>query len=254
MAVRGGGAWPGVPEAPLGERAALAHLRALAEEGRKPQLGIVGGTFDPIHRGHVEAGLAARDELGLDALLFMPAGVPSFKRDAHLAGGADRLAMARLATAGLPGVVGVSEREVARPGITFTADTLADLTRVCPPGTRLTFVLGADSLETLPLWHDAPTIARLARIAVATRAGHDVSSALGRLDASGLGFDAVVLARRVADVSSTQVRALVRAGRPVEGLVGPLVAAYISEHGLYGVPLLAADTERTIRKEPFDGR
>lgn len=216
-----------------GECAVLAHLRALAASGRVPRLGIVGGTFDPIHRGHVEIGLAARDELGLDALLFMSAGVPSFKRDAHLAGGADRLEMARLAVRDVPGVVGVSEREVIRAGVTYTAQTLAELAQVCPPGTQLTFVLGADSLETLPLWHDAPAIARLARIAVAARAGHDVGAALERLRASGLGFDVVALAHPAPDVSSTLVRSRVRAGLPVDGLVPPAVAAYIAERDLY---------------------
>lgn len=221
-----GGAMPG-------ERAVLERLRALAASGRTPQLGILGGTFDPIHRGHVEIGLAAYDELGLDALLLMPAGVPSFKRGVHLADARDRLEMAHLAARDVPGVVGVSGREVARPGVTYTSDTLAELVRACPPATRLTFVLGADSLETLPLWHDAPAIARLARIAVASRAGHDVSAALGRLCAPGLGFDVVALERPAPDVSSTLVRSRVRAGLPVDGLVPPAVAAYIAEHGLY---------------------
>lgn len=217
----------------LGEDGLLAHLRGRAAAGCVPQLGVVGGTFDPIHRGHVEAGLAAREELGLDALLFVPAGVPSFKRDLRLASGADRLAMTRLALAGAGGICAVSAREVERPGITYTADTLAELARACPRTTRLTFVLGADSLETLPLWHEAAAIARLARIAVATRVGHDVEAALGRVQASGLGFDVRVLRRQVCDVSSTQVRALVRQGRDVSGLVGPQVAAYIEAHGLY---------------------
>ncbi len=224
----------GVP-AP-GEGAVIECLRARAAEGRAPQLGIVGGTFDPIHLGHVEMGLAARDELGLDALLFMPAGVPSFKRDAHLASTKDRLAMVRIATACLAGAVGVSERETARPGITYTSDTLGELVRACPAGTRLTFVLGADSLETLPLWHDTPAIARLARIAVARRAGYDVARALATLDASGLGFDVAVLKCVLPDVSSTLVRSRVREGGDVTGLVGPRVAAYIADHGLYRSP------------------
>lgn len=217
----------------MGEDALLAYLRDLAAAGRAPQLGVVGGTFDPIHRGHVEAGLAARDELCLDALLFVPAGIPSFKRDLHLASAADRLAMVRLALAEVDGVCAVSACEIERPGVTYTSDTLAELSRVCPVGTRLTFVLGADSLETLPLWHDAATIARLARIAVATRAGHDVGTALARLRSGGLGFQVEVLGRTVSDVSSTQVRRLVRAGLDVSTLVGERVAAYIGEHGLY---------------------
>ncbi|MBS5449637.1 MAG: nicotinate-nucleotide adenylyltransferase [Coriobacteriia bacterium] len=216
-----------------GEGAVIECLRARAAGGRKPQLGIVGGTFDPIHLGHVEMGLAARDELGLDALLFMPAGVPSFKRDAHLASTKDRLAMVRIATACLAGAVGVSERETARPGITYTSDTLVELAQLCPEGTCLTFVLGADSLETLPLWHDAPAIARLARIAVARRAGHDVTCALAALDASGLDFDVAVLERVLPDVSSTLVRSRVREGGDVADLVGSQVAAYIADHGLY---------------------
>lgn len=211
----------------------LDRLHVVAEgEGRSPRLGVMGGTFDPIHLGHVETGLFLRDELSLDGVLFMPAGVPSFKRDLRLATEPQRLEMTRLAVAGLERCA-VSAREVERPGITYTADTLVELARACPEGTRLFFAMGADSLETLPLWHRAADIARLATIVVARRTGHDVGRALDALGGSGLGFDVRVLSGAVRDVSSTQVRALVSRGVPVDDLVGPAVAGYIAREGLY---------------------
>lgn len=216
-----------------GEGEVLRLLEERAASGAAPRLGIVGGTFDPIHAGHVRMGALARDELALDGVLFMPAGLPSFKRDARLAAGAERLEMARIATRGMERCA-VSSREVNRPGVTYTSETLLELSGACPAGTQVFFVMGADSLETLPTWHDAPTIARLATVAVAPRAGCDLCAAQAALDESGLGFRVVVLEGEVADVSSTRVRALLREGRDVSDLVGRPVTDYIARRGLYG--------------------
>ena len=115
--------------------------------GRGLSLGIVGGTFDPIHLGHTALGEAARTELGLDGVLYIPAGVPSFKRGRRIASGEDRVAMARLATRSLPHSA-VSTREIERAGVTYTVDTLRELRADWPEGTRLVFVMGEDSLAT----------------------------------------------------------------------------------------------------------
>lgn len=213
------------------EDEAIALVRECTRRGLAARLGVVGGTFDPIHRGHVLMGLAARDELGLDAVLFMPAGVPSFKRTARLAPAADRVAMARLAVAGLERCA-VSRREVDRPGVTYTADTLRGLSAELP-GAELVFVMGADSLETLPLWRDAATIARLATVAVAARAGHDLAPALARLAQRAPGFRVCRLERALPDVSSTGVRAAAARGEDLAPLVGAAVTGYIRSHGLY---------------------
>lgn len=200
--------------------------------GRAARVGVVGGTFDPIHLGHVEAGEAARDELGLDEVLFMPAGSPAFKQGRRIAAASDRLAMTRIAVRGLP-ACRASSLEVDRAGVTFTADTLEELATAYAAGTELFFVMGADSLETLPLWRRAADIVRLATIVVARREGHDVACALERLRKSGLDARVRVLERAVPSVSSTLVRAYARAGRDVEPFVGAEVARYIREHGLY---------------------
>lgn len=216
----------------MGETGLSERLAAFVPDGRGMRVGVVGGTFDPIHRAHVAAGEAARDELGLDVVLFMPAGIPSFKRTRHLASPADRLAMVRLALAGCARCL-ASDFELARPGVTYTSETLGLLARACPAPTELFFVMGADSLETLPLWHHADEVVRLATIVVARRRGHDVVPALDALAASGLAARMRVLEAELPDVSSTLVRSRVRAGEPVEALVGDEVAGYIRARGLY---------------------
>lgn len=214
------------------EDEALGLLRERASAGAAPLLGIVGGTFDPVHVGHAGLGRALLEETGADAVLFIPAGDPSFKQGQVLAPARDRLEMARLAVAGLPRTA-ASGLETSRPGVTYTVDTLVELTDMCPSGTRLLFAMGADALETLPQWRSSATIARLAEVAYALRAGAPVpdEALLAGLRASG--FRLRRLRTRLPEVSSTRVRALVAAGEPVEGLVGKAVAAYIAERGLY---------------------
>ncbi len=104
----------------------IAALGKRASEGRVPALGIMGGTFDPVHVGHLALADAALSELGLDGMLYMPAGIPSFKRDQRLASPADRVAMVRLAVADRP-LSAVSLREVERSGVTYPVDTLEEL-------------------------------------------------------------------------------------------------------------------------------
>ena len=216
----------------MGETGLSEQLAAFVPAGRALRVGVMGGTFDPIHRAHVAAGVAARDELALDVVLFMPAGIPSFKRARHLASPSERLAMVRLALAGHARCL-ASDFELVRQGVTYTSETLRRLARTCPAPAELFFVMGADSLETLPLWHEAAEVVRLATIVVARRPGHDVAPALAALDASGLSARVCVLASELPDVSSTLVRSRVRAGLPVNELVGPDVADYIRARGLY---------------------
>lgn len=211
-----------------GERDLLDRL------GRMPgpaTLGILGGTFDPIHRGHVAMGEAARLELGLDGVLYVPAGIPSFKRDRHLASPDDRLAMVRLAAEALPNSA-VSERELRRLGITYTVDTLHELRRDCPATVRLVFIMGQDSLESFPLWRQAEQIARLCDLAVAAR-GPASSDPSGCRPAEVLGAPVHWLRTRVPDISSTAVRLALASGGDVSDQLDPRVAAYIYEHGLY---------------------
>lgn len=211
----------------------FALLAERARSGVCPQLGIVGGTFDPIHVGHVAMGEACLGELGLDAVLYIPAGNPHFKQGRTMAPARDRLAMAELA-AGMRPRSAVSACEVVRPGITYTADTLLWLAGRCPSGTRLTFAVGADAFATLPTWHRAADIARFARIAVFERAGIDPADARRRVEESGLGFETVWVRTRIPTVSSTQVRDLLERGEDASAVLDAAVERYIGERGLYG--------------------
>ena len=132
------------------------------DDGRTYRLGIMGGTFDPIHNGHLVAAEQAFDDLSLDLVVFMPAGRPAFKQDRNVSSGEDRYAMTLLATADNPHFV-ASRFEVDREGITYTADTLRLLRSLYPENVEFYFITGADAITEIVKWRDAQDIARLAR-------------------------------------------------------------------------------------------
>ena len=196
------------------------------------RVGVLGCTFDPVHRGHLALAGAARDELGLDEVLFVPAGQPWRKVGRIVAPAEHRLAMLRLALAG-QSAFRVEALELERPGPSYTADTLEALAEA-GPGDELFFIVGEDALADLPNWVRPERILELAILAVARRA--DVTpSALAEAEAklAGLTERAVWLKMPLVPVSATEIRERVRRGEPVEGLVPPPVEAYIREHGLY---------------------
>ena len=159
MSLRGG---IGLPELPL-------------EDGQEFRLGIMGGTFDPIHYGHLVTAEQARESLDLDAVLFMPAGSPAFKLDKPVTPAEDRYAMTVLATAANPAFL-ASRFEIDRPGVTYTADTLHALRDFYPPQVKLYFITGADAIIDIVTWHDAERIAELATFIAATRPGFDIDT------------------------------------------------------------------------------
>ncbi|MCI0340307.1 MAG: nicotinate (nicotinamide) nucleotide adenylyltransferase [Planctomycetales bacterium] len=187
---------------------------------------MLGGAFDPPHAGHLWLAETARDRLGLDRVLLVPTGRPPHK-GALEASVADRLEMARLAAAGRAGLE-VSDIEARRPGPSFTVETLRELRAALPEGTGLVLLLGADAAADLPSWREPAEIRRLARVAVAPRAG-------GREPARGRRSPPVddPLPEGGPDVSSREIRRRVRAGEPIAGLVPPEVERYIREKGLY---------------------
>lgn len=190
---------------------------------------MLGGTFDPVHRGHLALARAARDELGLDEVLFVPAGQPWRKAGRIVAPAAHRLAMLWLALAGEP-AFRVETLELDRPGPSYTADTLEAL-RSARPDDELFLIAGEDALVDLPNWMRPERILELATLAVARRA--DVPKAAEeRLP--GLSEGVVWLKMPLLSVSATEIRDRVRRGLPIDDLVPPTVAAYIREHGLYG--------------------
>ena len=132
-----------------------------ADPSRTYRLGIMGGTFDPIHYGHLVAAEQAFDDLSLDVVVFMPAGRPAFKLDKKVTSGEDRYAMTLLATSDNPHFL-ASRFEVDREGVTYTADTLRQLRGLYPANVEFYFITGADAITEIVAWRDAEDIARLA--------------------------------------------------------------------------------------------
>jgi len=185
-------------------------------------IGLLGGSFDPVHHGHLIAGRVAAESLGLDELRFVPAREQPFKLGRHVAPPADRVAMLELAIAGTPGFT-IERIELERPGPSYTVDTLLAL-RAREPEARLTLLLGADAAAELDAWHRAAELPRLARIAMFTRPGTPVP--VSPLIAAAVTVPAV-------EISATEIRRRVRTGRPIRYWVPDAVAEYVARHRLY---------------------
>ena len=181
-------------------------------------LGILGGSFDPIHHGHLILARAALEELGLDRVLFIPANISPHKTETTPATAQDRLAMVQLAIEGEPGFA-ASDLELHRPPPSFTVETLREL-RSRHPGDQFTLLIGADNVAKFGTWREPDEIRRLADLAVLDRAHHDT------------GHDWPVV-RRLVDISSTDLRARVATGRSIRYLTPDPVCDYIATHGLY---------------------
>lgn len=194
--------------------------------------GIMGGTFDPVHCGHVELAEHAQQELGLDDVLWIPAGDPWRKSDRKIAPARHRLAMVQLAIEAQPSWR-TSTAEIDRSGPTYTVDTMDEL-HALHEGDSFTLIVGQDALADLPNWHEPTRILELANLAVAER-GDPVSSP-EELDRRlpGLSRRVTWLNMPLMPFSGTQVRILAARGTPLPGFVPEGVEAYIREYGLYG--------------------
>ena len=195
------------------------------------RLGVLGGTFDPVHVAHLVLGEVAREDLGLDRVLFVPAGQPWRKSGREIAAATDRIAMLRLATAG-NSAFGVSTVEMDRDGPSYTEVTLEALLKEYGKSTELFFVLGRDSLADFPHWHDPQRIAELATLVVADRDAAGVSSELEPALPGIVARLCWVRMPRI-DIDSTGIRNRVREGRSIRYRVPDGVASYIEERGLY---------------------
>ncbi len=197
------------------------------------RLGVLGGTFDPIHLGHLLVAEQARDALGLDRVLLIPASRPPHKPGRIITGFDVRLEMMRLAVEGVDGfAVSDLERDPSLPS--YTADTLRRLH--AESFAEIWLLMGEDSLSELPTWREPEEIARLARIAVYPRpgaAGTAVAHPGSDTHADRAIREPVLLDGPRLRLSSSEIRARVRAGRSIRFLVPEPVRAYIAEHGLY---------------------
>jgi nicotinate-nucleotide adenylyltransferase len=199
------------------------------------RLGLLGGTFDPVHLGHLLLAECCREQLRLDRVLFLPAATPPHKRDRELSPAPQRIEMLELAIAGQERFA-VSRLEIDRGGVSYTVDTLRHFGREDPEG-DLFLLLGADMLHDLPHWHEAENVCRLAIVAAVRRAGtQDLDLTVLAAVASP---QRIELFRRhqvempAIGLSSTGIRRRVASGRSIRYQTPRAVEKYIETHGLY---------------------
>jgi nicotinate-nucleotide adenylyltransferase len=211
----------------------------------KGRLGVLGGTFDPVHHGHLDAAAAARSTLELSEILFMPSHDPPHRPlDPH-ATAFHRFALVSLAIDGLPGYR-ASDEELRRQGSSYTADTLRALHAAGWSPSQIFFILGADAFAEIATWREFPAVLEAAHFAVIARPGTTIETALARTPelrsrvrrpaaagstADGTGVFLVEAATR--DVSSTMIRARLAAGESIDDLVPAAVARHVTAHHLY---------------------
>lgn len=197
---------------------------------KRQELGVIGGTFDPIHIGHLVVAQRSMEELGLDGVIFVPAGTPPHKLDRHHTAVEHRMAMTRLAIAGNYRF-SISDRDIRPDRPSYTVDLLRDL-KADYPDANLTFIIGGDSLRDFPTWHDPEGIVRLARIAVVRRPGAEVPESVYE-EVRGLREAAHMVDAPLLDVSATDLRARASRGQSIQYLVPDAVWAYVRERQLY---------------------
>lgn len=193
-----------------------------------PRVGIFGGSFDPVHLAHVALARLALAELGLDRLLWVPAGQP-WQKERALTPAPHREAMVRLAIEDEPRFA-LSRLEIERRGPSFTVDTVRELA-AAHPGTRWYLVIGQDQYASFHTWHDWQALLGLATLAIANRPDAPLAA-----DPQVLRVPHAAVALPMMDISSTDIRERLAAGRPIDDLVPPKVARYIARHHLYQPP------------------
>ncbi len=198
------------------------------------KIGVLGGTFDPIHMGHLIFGECARQQLELDQVLFLPAGGPWRKSDREVLAARHRLAMVRLAVSANSAFV-VSTSEIDRKGPSYTAETLRRIRTELGEGDELYFLLGQDALDDMRFWKDPAGIVSAARLAVAPR-GDTGPAASPEATHTEKAFETPPFTEvnmPHIGISATDLRERVRRGLGLRYLVPDAVAAYITDHGLY---------------------
>ena len=195
--------------------------------GRAARIGVLGGTFDPIHNGHLVAASEVAHALDLHEVIFVPTGQPWQKEDRNLSATEDRYLMTVIATASDP-LLSVSRVDLDREGETYTVDTLTDLRAQRGADAEFFFIMGADALSGIKTWHNTENLFSLAHFVGCTRPGHPIDKA--DLPEGG---DFTLIDLPALEISSTACRDRVRAGRPIRYLVPNGVIQYIAKRGLY---------------------
>ncbi len=210
----------------------------MADPSVRQRIGIFGGTFDPIHVGHLLLAELARERLRLDEVRFIPAATAPHKLEQKSSDGKQRLELVRLAIGGNPYFT-ADDRELRRSGVSFTVDTLTEL-RAELPEAELFFLMGGDSLAELHTWREPERICQLAFVAVLARGGHDnpdlqqLKRFLSPEQHADLASHLIPMPQL--EISSSDIRQRVAAGRSVRYQLHPAVAAAIAASGLYRSP------------------
>jgi len=195
--------------------------------------GVLGGTFDPIHNGHLAVAEEVRRRLGLDEVIFVPAGQPWLRMNTPLSAATHRVWMVRLAIAGRP-YCGLSAVEVERAGPSYTVDTINELREQLSRGDELYFILGWENLAELPRWHEPSQLVKACSLVAVPRPGYPLPD-LKPLEAlvPGLAESVILLDAPQVDISASEIRRRVSRGLSIRHLVPEPVVDYIQEHGLY---------------------
>jgi nicotinate-nucleotide adenylyltransferase len=210
----------------------------MSENTSRQRIGLFGGTFDPIHIGHLLIAEAAREQLGLDQVRFIPAAHAPHKLEQPATAGKQRLEMIRLAIGGHPHFAS-DDRELRRGGTSYTVDTLAEIKREIPEA-ELVFLLGSDSLDELHTWREPRRICELAFLGVIARGGHPppdlmkLREFLPESQHADLTSHLVTMPQM--EISSREIRKRIAQGRSVRYQLHPAVEAYIDARQLYRTP------------------
>jgi nicotinate-nucleotide adenylyltransferase len=195
--------------------------------------GILGGTFDPVHNGHIMIAGEAVSRLELDEVLFVPTSRTPLKEDSVITPVEHRVNMIELAISGNP-AFRLSRIEIDRAGISYTVDTIAALKKELGNAAELYFIIGMDSLMTLPRWKDPERLVSMCRLVAVSRPGYDIRDT-GEMEkeVQGLSGSLIIFDKPELDISATDIRRRAAEGLPIGGLVPAAVEEYIRENKLY---------------------
>lgn len=199
------------------------------------RVGILGGTFDPPHYGHLSIAHQALDQLSLNEVLFAPTRNPPHKQVWTITPIEDRLEMVRLAIKGEPRIH-ISRVDIDRSGPNYTVDTIRLLRQQFGSTAELFFIMGMDSLVNLPMWHKPEELVKLCTLAVFPRPGFDANIPDIEKQVPGLTQSLVLISAPPVDISATALHNRIRRGESVRDMVPPAVCDYIDSHKLYRQP------------------
>ncbi|MDH4209415.1 MAG: nicotinate-nucleotide adenylyltransferase [Anaerolineae bacterium] len=206
------------------------------------RIGVIGGTFDPIHYGHLAAAEEARARVNLERVLFVVALMPPHKLDEEITPAQHRLAMVRLGIASNP-FFEISTVDIDRPGPSYTVDTISILREQWGDDTELFFIMGLDSLAEMPTWHQPERLIQLCRLVAVTRPGVEVDLPALERAIPGLSARLEIIDMPEVEISSSDLQRRLKQGLPIKYQVPEKVERYIREHRLYGQPAGAVPCE-----------